>query len=343
MTKRERFLRTIERRDADRPASWLGMPSAAAVPDLLGYFRAGSMKELKEILGDDLWPVDVPYMNPPSNHIACAFDFAKDKSADYEERTLTAPGFFEGIDDVSAVGSFSWPDPAAHMSREACAAAADAVPEGYALMGVMWSAHFQDACAAFGMEAALMTMLTAPDMFEAVTERIVSFYLKANKIFYEAAAGRLDAVLIGNDLGSQTALMLSPDLIRRFVLPGTKQLVEQAKSYGLKVMHHSCGAVREIIPDLIGLGVDVIHPIQALAAGMDAAGLKKDFGGKVSFCGGVDAQRLLVTGSPSETAEKVRELRALFPTGLVISPSHEAILPGTKPENIAALFKTLSG
>lgn len=339
MTRRERFLRTVERRDVDHPATWLGMPTDAALPRLLAYFKAGDMPALKERLGDDLWPIDVPYSHPPSNHIACAFDFAKKLGGGYEERTLTAPGFFEGIEEPARVDDFPWPDPSSHMSPKACAAAVASVPEGYAALGVMWSAHFQDACAAFGMENALMTMLTAPEMFDAVIGRILEFYLKANAIFCEAASKRLDAVLIGNDLGSQSGLMLSPELIRRFVLPGARKLVDQAKSYGLKVMHHSCGAIREIIPDLIGIGVDVVHPIQALAAGMEPEGLHRDFGAKVSFCGGVDAQNLLVNGTPDEVAAKVRGLRGIFPTGLVISPSHEAILPDTKPENIAALFQ----
>jgi uroporphyrinogen decarboxylase len=338
MTKRERFLRTVERRDVDRPATWLGMPTDAALPQLLRHFRAKDLGELKLRIGDDVWPVDVPYHHPPSNHVACAFDFAKRQDGDYEERTLTDPGFFEGVEDPARVDDFSWPDPAEHMSAEACAAAVASAPRDCAVLGVMWSAHFQDACAAFGMENALMTMLTAPAMFAAVIDRILAFYLKANAIFYEATAKRLDAVLIGNDLGSQTGLMLSPDLIRTFVLPGTKQLVDQAKSHGFKVIHHSCGAVREIIPDLIEIGVDVIHPIQALAVGMEPQSLKRDFGSRVSFCGGVDAQNLLVNGTPAEVAEQTRELCALFPTGLIVSPSHEAILPDTKPENIAALF-----
>ncbi len=341
MTKRERFLRTVERRDVDRPAAWLGMPTDAALPKLLSHFKAKDLWELKVRIGDDVWPVDVPYSHPPSNHIACAFDFAKQREGNYEERTLTAPGIFEGVEDPARVDDFPWPDPRKHMSVDTCAAAVTAAPRDCAVLGVMWSAHFQDACAAFGMENALMTMLTAPEMFEAVIGRILSFYLQANAIFYEAAANKVDAILIGNDLGSQIGLMLSPDLIRQFVLPGAKQLVDQAKSYGFKVMHHSCGAVREIIPDLIGIGVDVIHPIQALAVGMEPHGLKRDFGDKVSFCGGVDAQNLLVSGTPEEVAYKTRELRGIFPTGLIISPSHEAILPDTKPENIAALFTAL--
>jgi uroporphyrinogen decarboxylase len=216
-----------------------------------------------------------------------------------------------------------------------------AVPDDFAKLGIMWSAHFQDACSAFGMENALMTMLTAPDMFRAVIDRITEFYLHANRIFYEAAGDLLHAVLIGNDFGSQSGLMVSPDALREFVFPGTRQLIEQAHAHGLKVVHHSCGAVGDIIPDLIELGADVIHPIQALAVGMSPDRLARDFGERVSFCGGIDAQDLLVHGTPDDLRAKVRELRELFPTGLVLSPSHEAVLPDVPPANIAAIFSAL--
>jgi uroporphyrinogen decarboxylase len=135
--------------------------------------------------------------------------------------------------------------------------------------------------------------------------------------------------------------MVDPDSLREFVFPGTKKLIEQAKSYGLTVMHHSCGSIFPIIQDLADLGADIIHPIQALANEMDAPNLKNHFTGKVAFCGGVDAQNLLVNGRPDEVAAKVRELKALFPTGLIISPSHEAILPDIAPANIEALFNAL--
>jgi uroporphyrinogen decarboxylase len=74
---------------------------------------------------------------------------------------------------------------------------------------------------------------------------------------------------------------------------------------------------------------------------MEPQGLKDDFGGKTSFCGGVDAQNLLVNGSPDDVRKTVRELRKIFPTGLIISPSHEAILPDTNPANVQALFEAV--
>jgi uroporphyrinogen decarboxylase len=104
------------------------------------------------------------------------------------------------------------------------------------------------------------------------------------------------------------------------------------------VIHHSCGSIRDIIPDLIDIGVDAIHPIQALAAGMEPRSLKRDFGDKVAFCGGVDAQDLMVNGSPVQVRTKVKELMKIFPTGLIVSPSHEAILPDTPPANVKAMF-----
>lgn len=341
MNRSERFLATVERRAVDRPAGWLGMPTHEAVPGLLAHFGVADMAALKRRLDDDVWPIEVPFHRPPANHIACAFDFAKASGDDYEERTLTAPGFFENRTDPACLAEFPWPDPAAHMDPAECRRAVQEVPDDFARLGILWSAHFQDACSAFGMENALMTMLTAPDMFRAVIDRITEFYLTANRIFYEAAGDLLHAVLIGNDFGSQTGLMLSPAALREFVFPGTRRLIEQAHGYGLKVIHHSCGAVADIIPDLIGLGADVIHPIQALAVGMAPDRLAREFGGKVAFCGGIDAQDLLVHGRPEDLRAKVRELRHLFPTGLILSPSHEAVLPDVPPANIEAIFAAL--
>ena len=339
MDHRERFHATIHHQPVDRPASWLGLPVPSAEPALLRHFGVGSMDALRERIDDDVYPIEVPYHDPPSNHIACAFRFAKRSHDDKpDERTLTAPGFFEDYSDPADVERFAWPDPAEHLDREEARRRAQAAPADRIRMGIMWSAHFQDACSAFGMEQALMVMLTQPEMFRAVIDRITRFYLRAGELFYEATRGHLDAVLIGNDFGSQTGLMLDPDSIREHVFPFTRQLIAQAKGHGLTVIHHSCGSVFPIVGDLAALGADVIHPIQALAKDMDAPNLARSFGGKVAFCGGVDAQNLLVNGAPEEVRAKVRELKETFPTGLVISPSHEAILPDIPPANVEALF-----
>jgi uroporphyrinogen decarboxylase len=337
----ERFYATIERKPVDRPASWLGIPDHKAYKGLFEYFKVQSINELKAKIQDDIYYVEMNYKSPTSNAIYTALNLAKKGLNSNDERTLTTPGFFEDYSDPEAINDFDWPDPSKYIDPIQCKRDIEEIPEGYPILGVVWSAHFQDACAAFGMETALIKMLTEPEMFRAVIDKITEFYLQANDIYYNATKGKLHAVLIGNDFGSQTGLILSPDAIREFVLPGTRKLVEQAKSYGLKVIHHSCGAINDIIPDLIEVGVDAIHPIQALASGMEPQRLMKDFGDKVSFCGGVDAQNLLVNGAPEEVRKKVLELKSIFPTGLIISPSHEAILPDIPPSNIEALFQAV--
>jgi uroporphyrinogen decarboxylase len=339
MNSIDRFIAATELRSVDKLPIWLGMPTTKALPALLRYFKVASETELRIKLHDDIFPVEIPYHSPTSNAIYDAFDFAKKFKATNEERTLTAAGFFEDYTDPSRVDDFAWPDPEQYIDLEECRKIVRNAPEGMVILGVVWSAHFQDTCAAFGMENALITLLTEPQMFQAISQRIEAFYLKANEIFYEASKGYLHAILIGNDLGSQTSLILSPEHIRKYVLPGTKKFVEQAKRYGLKVIHHSCGAIHDIIPDLIDIGVDVIHPMQVLAKGMQPRRLFDDFGNKVCFCGGIDAQHLLVNGTEEDIYHIVGELNNIFKTGLILSPSHEAILPDVRPSIIEAMFR----
>jgi uroporphyrinogen decarboxylase len=341
MTHRERVLKTIERRPVDYPASWLGIPTKDALPGLFEYFGVNDLLGLKKKIDDDLFTVDIPYVSPNSNHVAFAFDFARQGQKDTSERTLTNPGFFAKVSRIEEIDSFPWPDPKKHIDPVDCLRRVEAVPQDYAVMVAAWSTHCDATSEAFGMENAMIKMMTEPDIYQGVMRRILDFYLEANEIFYRAVGDKIDVVLIGNDLGTQRGLLLGPAEICKYVLPGTKELVQQAHSHGYKVMHHSCGSIVNIIPDLIETGVDIIHPIQTLAAGMEPECLKNKFGNSVSFCGGVDAQNLLVNGAPSDVEENVKYLKELFPTGLIISPSHEAILKDIKQENIEALFKAV--
>lgn len=338
MNSKERFIATVERKKVDRPAAWLGMPDIFAQPALFEHYGVSDMHELKLAVGDDFYAIEVPYKSPTASAIYAAFDWYMDGNIDAKERTLTADGCFKDAEELEDLNFFEWPNPAKYIDVEECRRLASQAPKDKVRLGMMWSAHFQDTCAAFGMETALMNMIANPEIYEAVDEKIMDFYLRANEIFYEATRGELDAVLIGNDMGSQRGLMLSPEMVRKFIIPGCKKLVEQAHQYGLKVIYHSCGSIIDVIPDLIEAGVDIIHPIQALAMGMDPENLKAKFAGEISFCGGVDTQDLMVNGSPQEVREKVIELRHIFPTGLIISPSHEAIMHDVPAENIKALF-----
>lgn len=341
MNSIERFYATIAHQPVDRPACWLGDPTPAAAEKLCKYYGVADVKELKRVCGDDFYAVEIPYHSPTCNAIFAAFDwYMNGTNVDTEHRTLTADGCFcncEDLEDVEAV-NFPWPDPADYIDPALCRQLVDEAPEGKTVMGMLWACHFQDTCAAFGMQTALMNMVAEPEMVHYVDDHIVEFYLKALKIFLEATKGKVHAILIGDDVGSQRGLMISPKLVSEFVIPGAKKLIDLAHSYGVKVLYHSCGSIVEAIPLLIEAGVDIIHPIQAKAAGMQPENLKAKFEGQVAFCGGVDTQELLPMGKPEDVRAKVRELRTIFPTGLIVSPSHEALQDDVPPENVKALF-----
>jgi len=120
-----------------------------------------------------------------------------------------------------------------------------------------------------------------------------------------------------------------------------KRMADVVHREGVKLMFHSCGAVREVIPDLIASGVDLLNPLQPAARGMEPAGLKKDFGNRIAFHGGIDIQYLLPQKTPDVvTAEAHRVARILCEHGgYVLSPSHNIQLD-TTTENIRAMYRT---
>ena len=342
MNSLERFYKTIAYEPVDRPACWMGDPTPEEAAKLCEYYGVKNTSELKKVVGDDFYAVEIPYHSPTCNAIFAAFDwYMHGSNVDTEHRTLTADGCFancEDLDEVEAV-NFPWPDPEKYIDPELCKKLVAEAPEGKTVMGMLWACHFQDTCAAFGMQTALMNMVADPEMVHYVDDHIVAFYEKALKIFLEATKGKVHAILIGDDVGSQRGLMISPKLVSEFVIPGAKKLIDIAHSYGVKIVYHSCGSIVDAIPLLIEAGVDAIHPIQAKAAGMQPDNLKEKFYGKVAFCGGVDTQDLLPFGTPEEVAAKVKELRTIIPTGLIISPSHEALQADVPPANVKALFE----
>ncbi|MDR2686401.1 MAG: methyltransferase, partial [Oscillospiraceae bacterium] len=125
---------------------------------------------------------------------------------------------------------------------------------------------------------------------------------------------------------------------RRFVLPSFKKLIAVGKKHGRKIMLHSCGSIYRIIPDLIDAGVDMLHPIQAQAVGMAAKELAQ-YKNDLVFCGGIDAQRFLVTATPRQVEEEVTRVYDILGPNIIISPSHEEILPNVPAANMLAMSR----
>lgn len=189
----------------------------------------------------------------------------------------------------------------------------------------------------FGMENYFVKMYTNPDVVHAVTRHVTDFYLEANCRCLEEAGDYLSAAFFGNDLGTQISMLIGLESFDEFIYPYMKEIIGVMKAADLPVAMHSCGVIEPLIPRLIDAGVDILHPLQAKATGMDAENLAGKYGGYLTFMGGVDAQELLPFGTPQQIREEVLRLRDIFKDDFIVSPSHEALLQNIPFENVLAM------
>jgi uroporphyrinogen decarboxylase len=150
----------------------------------------------------------------------------------------------------------------------------------------------------------------------------------------------LDWLWSGDDVGAQAAMIMSPAQWRAEIRPHLAEIFAVGKSKGLWNAYHCCGAIRPIIPDLIEIGLDVLNPIQCNCPGMDPLELKREFGKKLSFMGGVDTQNLLPHGTPREVYAATRRLVEGMTTdggGYILAASH-TVPPETPTDNIFAMY-----
>lgn len=192
-----------------------------------------------------------------------------------------------------------------------------------------------------GFDNWLMDMYENPRLYHVLAERILEVGVSYAETFLPAVAKHTDIVYISDDLGTQASTLMSPDAYRKFCKPYHMRLVQAIKRVvpGVRVLMHSCGAIRPLIPDLIEVGVDILNPVQPKATGMEPLEVKRLFGSELSFLGGLDIQELLPFGTPEEIRQGVRELIEAYAPGggYVFAPAHE-ILQEVKPTSIIAMF-----
>ena len=189
-----------------------------------------------------------------------------------------------------------------------------------------------------GMEEALCDVALHRGFLEALLEHIMEYDLATMR---QLARYDVDAVFLSDDYGTQKDLVMSPQDWRRLIRPRLNRIFEEAKSLGLKTILHSCGNVRKIIPDLIGIGLDVLHPIQPEA--MDIFELKTTFGADLTFQGGIPTQDLLPHGSPEEVREAaLRTLDGMAEGGGYILEPGITLQADVPLENVVALIECVA-
>lgn len=328
---RERFLSIINNKKADRPGLWLGEPlkeeakrmfARYGVEDRLGLSRAAK-EDFTMLQADNFFGLP----RPDGRRVL------------YQEH----PHIFADCEDVQEVYDSDFIAQASEANidwtRLEHALDVSRADDIAATCGT-WSAFFHEAADLFGMENYFVKMYTDPDVVHAVTERLVNYHMQMNEIIFTRMKGKIDAFFMGNDFGTQLDLFVSPELFREFILPYIKKLADHAHSHGLPVLQHSCGSIYRVIPDLIAAGIDGLHPLQALAKGMDAESLAQ-YKDDIAFIGGIDAQHLLQEGTPDDIRREVKRIHKIFGSNWIVSPSHEAYNTDVPVENIVAICEAV--
>lgn len=196
-----------------------------------------------------------------------------------------------------------------------------------------------------GMSNAMMDPLMYPEPSDKLIGKITDLKIAFWEMALDSLADVVDVIGEGDDYGTQESQLISPEAFRMYYKPHTHRLLStiRKKAPKAKIMFHSCGNVRPIIPDLIELGVDILNPVHITAEGMGPKELKKDFGKDIVFWGGgVETQSVLPSASPREVKENVKaNIDALAPGGGFVFTTVHNIQSEVPPENIMAMWETL--
>ncbi|MBN1222307.1 MAG: methyltransferase [Candidatus Aminicenantes bacterium] len=212
-----------------------------------------------------------------------------------------------------------------------------------AIIGIFGGNMFEVPQMLYGMENYLMFLKIFPEAVFRLSEKLCGIYLKQLELWLHAVGPHIDIILFGDDLGGQSGPLISPEMYRRFFKPFHALLWRRAKQLAdVKVMLHSCGSIRELLPDLIEAGLDAINPVQISARGMDAEELKKEYGRNIVFWGGAcDTQVILPKASPESIKKHVTEqISFLHKDGGFVFQQVHNILADVPPENIVAMFNS---
>lgn len=191
-----------------------------------------------------------------------------------------------------------------------------------------------------GDEQAFVDLVLYSDIVRYTMNKIFELHCALTSRVLEMGRGRILYVYVTEDIGSQNDPLYSPEHIREFMLPNMRKFMKLVHDAGAYVFIHSDGAVRKIIPDLIDAGTDILNTIQWRCPGMEREALKRDFGNRLIFYGGVDNRQTLPFGTTEDVRAEVRDnLRILGAGGgYILAPCH-MIQAMTPPENVVAMYE----
>jgi uroporphyrinogen decarboxylase len=371
MTSRERVLAAIHHNEPDRVPLVLGVSNATGL-------KMKPYQDLKKLLGieaEDRYLYDWPELGTANPDEKTLERLGSDVRGvwDLEPQSIMArnrkrephspyidswgggqkeisPGvWFPGVHPMAEANSleeieqYAWPDMLDPTRVKHVSARAEQLAQEnrYAILATPWLLFpFERAFAMQGMDRFLGNMIRFPDFAQTLLKRIAELCKDLMDVFLGELGENVDIIKIGDDLGMQTGLLISPDMYRQMLKPIHADFISFIKARTkAKVFFHTDGDIFDLIEDLVEIGVDILNPIQTSAGRMaDLSALKKRYGKEIVFCGAIDTHRVLPHGTPDEVRQEVqRVIRHLGPGGGYMVAAVHTIMDDVPAENILAM------
>ena len=356
MKHRDRVRTALEHQRTDRcpmQASFTPEFAARLRQDLRLAGRAGhnphgggNTYELERAIGEDMLLTSVGWAN---SYYQADHDYTDEWGVGWHVAQYTTP-FGQGqyteisrhpLADDDAITRYCPPSPDRPELYTEARRALDQFGPEYWIVGVTVTTIFETAWALRGLDTLLMDFVTNPDLAEAILDIPFRYHLAAAK---RLARMGVDMIWTGDDVGTQTGMMISPETWRRMLKGRMAQFVAECKAIrkDVRIAYHCDGNLEPIIPELIEIGIDVLNPVQP--ACLDPAEMKRKYGRNLCFWGSIDEQHTLPFGRPADVAAEVNErLRTIGKGGgLILGPTHHVQLD-TPLENFWAMVDTITG
>jgi len=304
----------------------------------------GNTYELERALGEDMLLTSVGWAN---SYYMDNDDYQDEWGVGWHNQPYETPyggGLYTEIvshplADNKAISRYNPPDPQRPELYMDATQVIDDFKDEYWIVGVTVTTIFETAWALRGLEQLLLDMALEPDIANHILDIPFHYHLMAAK---QLVSKGVDMIWIGDDVGAQNKMLISPDMWRKYLKPRMATFIAEIKQInpGVKVAYHSDGNIYTIIPEIIEIGIDVLNPIQP--ASMDPYQIKQKFGDRLCFWGSVDEQHTLPFGTPGEVeTEIIERLKTIGKGGgLIISPTHHVQLD-TPLENFWAMVQTI--
>lgn len=342
LTPRERFLKTVAHRQPDRPPIMIWLTDEIRRQLETHFERRSGNRSIEENL-----EVDFRYVYPisltPDSGMPSAAPVQMPRGV-YQDVVSKPLAWIQTLEDVRRYAPARNPKAFDFSGLpEACRAACPFVR----VLGTPGMFDIVNGLGARGrgIEELLCEMISGDRVAVALIDKHLDHDYQYCQAGLEAGKGEIEVLHIGEDCGHQGATLFSPSFFRSFFVPRLKRFVDLAHRHGAVCMMHSCGSIREILPILIDeVGMDIQDACQPEAKGMEPAGLKRDFGSRITFCGMLSLQETLTHGTAEDCRREAEWLvRVIGKDGGYIFAPANTITEDAPLENILAAYEVATG